>query len=72
MAPNESKPETAPAKTEEKIARERFLSDECYPLTGYERPIVAGALTDNQKSELTTDEVKALCEKWLASPVKEN
>lgn len=70
MASNESKPEVK--AEDDKIAVERFLSDECFPLTGYERPVVAGALTYNKKSELTTDEVKVAVEKWLASPVKEN
>lgn len=69
---DEKKPVPA-ANPSEQFPIERILSeDECYALTGVERHLVVGALSDTKKTQLTIDEVKAAVDKWLSSPVKED
>ena len=78
-AEDKTEPETAaPAASKksaaadvEKFPVERLLSDECPAITGLERHLVSGALDGSKKTEFTSDEVKALVDKWLTSPVKE-
>lgn len=48
------------------------LVTEAQDFLGVEPHVVAGALHGQRKSELTVDECRALVEKWLSTPVKED
>jgi hypothetical protein len=66
-APKKAESSSSEAKT--KYSKERLLADG-HALTGYRRHIIAGAL-DGKTGDLTIDQVKSACEKFLNSEVKE-
>lgn len=50
---------------------ERFLGSDAYTLTGHEPHVMAGALHDVTKKNLTISEAKAAADAWLGAEVKE-
>lgn len=48
---------------------EELLSD-ARAIVGYPTHVLAGALHDDDRKELTADSARSLCEKWLKKPVE--
>lgn len=69
--PKEAVKETDPAPEAESIPVERLIADGGAFL-GHESHIVAGALAEVPRKNLTIEEAEAAVDAWLKQPVKED